>query len=351
MVILLIPNLGCQLRCSYCFEGERLVRTTIDVNAMKASLKRLEEVPRLKGSYIAFHGGEPSLVDRGVLADLAQFASQYSKSISFQTNGVIIDDQLIDVISRYNMNVGISLDGPGMLNSLRGPDPNDKLVTRKYTAKVYRNIGRLLDAGVSVGVLSVLHNINVGTDQRLKRFEGWLLKLRDLGVGNIRVNLMYATNEASIQYELNTERAVGAMIALYEFRKMHQLQLNPFMEMIQNLKGASVAPCHYCQCDLFSTHTISIFPDGSVGNCDRTFGSGCYLRSVAQSHPGRYRALKLDQCKDCRYWNVCYGGCPNEGFNGDWRNKTRHCAVIFNLYTWIEKDLVGMFDEVNLDVR
>lgn len=351
MVILLIPNLGCQLRCPYCFEEERPVRTEVNVEAMKASLDKLESVPNIKGSYIAFHGGEPSLASRDVLSELAQHASQYCKTMSFQTNGMIMDDQLINILVRHNMHVGVSIDGPGVLNSLRGPDPSDKLVTRRYTTKVHKNLDKLLDAGVTVGILSVLHNVNVGTDQQLKRYEAWLLKLRDLGVGNIRTNLMYATNNAAKQYELSTERATEVMIALYELKKLYQLQLNPFMEMIQNLKGDKVASCHYCKCDIFSTHTISIFPDGSVGNCDRTFGSGCYLRSQTQSHPGKYRALELDQCKGCKYWNVCHGGCPNEGADGDWRNKTRWCAMLYNLYAWMEKDVIGIIGGVNLDAR
>jgi len=327
------------------------MRTLVNIETMKNTLTLLEKNPRFKGSHIAFHGGEPSLTDRSVLEDLAQLGSQYCKSLSFQTNGAIMDDQLIDVLCRYNMNVGVSIDGPGILNSLRGPDPNDKLITRKYTAKVHRNISRLLDAGIPVGIMTVLHNVNVGTDRRLKRFENWLLKLRDLGVGSVRTNLMYATNETTKQYELSNEQAIGAMIALYEFKKMHQLRLYPFIEMIQNLKGDIVAPCHYTQCDIFSTHTISIFPDGSIGNCDRLFGSGCNLRSKTKSHPGRYRALQLDQCKDCRYWNVCHGGCPNEGFGGDWRNKTRFCAVLYNLYAWIEKDVMALIGGVNLGAR
>jgi len=351
MVILLIPNLGCDHRCVYCFEEKKPARTIVNVEAMKDALKKLEENPRLKGSYIGLHGGEATLTRREDLEELIEFASQYSKSIGLQTHGATMDNQLLDLLCKYNMHVGVSIDGPEELNILRGPDPKDRIVTEKYTTKVHENIKLLCDTGINVGVISVLHDANVGTDSRLEKFEDWLVKLRDWGVSSFRTNLLFAISEVSKPYELSIEKAIGAWISLYEFRKLYQLEINPFMEMIQNLKGNKVAPCVYGQCDIFATPTISILPDGSVGNCDRTFGPNYYLRSSCRSHPGRYRALQLDQCKDCRYWHVCHGGCPMEGVGGDWRNKTRWCTVIYNLYAWIEKDLTGTFTEVNLGAR
>jgi len=188
--------------------------------------------------------------------------------------------------------------------------------------------------------------MNVGTERRLVRFEEWLLKLKDIGVTSGRLNFMFATNKQAEQYELTPHEAARAWIALYEFQKLHELRYDPFREMINNLKGQPVCPCGFSGCDTFATPTISILPDGSLGNCDRTFGRGLWTRSRQMSHCGRIEALKVTQCRGCKYFSVCHGGCPMEGIGNDWRNKTRFCLAIYNMYRWIEKDLLALGVEV-----
>ena len=70
-------------------------------------------------------------------------------------------------------------------------------------------------------------------------------------------------------------------------------------------------------------------------NCDRTFDRGLYVRSADQSKCGRYEALEQLDCKGCRYWDICGGGCPEEGLGGDWRRRTRFCEAIFDIYGYI----------------
>ncbi|MHC1624226.1 MAG: hypothetical protein ACXQTR_06540, partial [Candidatus Methanospirareceae archaeon] len=43
-----------------------------------------------------------------------------------------------------------------------------------------------------------------------------------------------------------------------------------------------------------------------------------------------------------------YGGCPAEGIDGDWRNKTRFCKAIYDLYSEIERDIRAMFPNIIL---
>ncbi|GAF70698.1 unnamed protein product, partial [marine sediment metagenome] len=158
---------------------------------------------------------------------------------------------------------------------------------------------------------------------------------------------MYASKPQK-HHELTAEEASRAWIELYEFNKENDLHWNPFREMVSNLLGAKLSPCVYNQCDVFSTHTLSILPDGTIGNCDRTFQNDIYLRSLSGSRSGRYEALQQTQCQGCKYWVVCGGSCPEEGTDGDWRNKSRFCQVIYNLYSRMERDLRGLMPNIRL---
>ena len=90
-------------------------------------------------------------------------------------------------------------------------------------------------------------------------------------------------------------------------------------------------------------------PDGSLGNCDRTHQEGVtYTRATESPTYERYEVLKETDCSNCRFWNICYGGCPSEGDNSDWRNKTRWCKPTYDLYSVIEADIRALFPNINL---
>jgi len=341
MVVLLIPNLDCPFRCVYCFEKKRHMQT--DVEAMKRRLASLE-LP--KGVHVCLHGGEATLADVYVFEELVREAKKYTSNVSLQTCGYWITEQVLDVIKRYDVSVGVSIDGPPEQNILRGERPLDKKYAKQMTDRIMQNLHRLCDEGVRTSIIAVLHRENVGTEKRLVRFEKWLLELKDIGVNSGRLNPMFATRQEAKPYELTSHQVASAWIALYEFAKLHELRYDPFREMANNLQGKPVSPCSFSGCDTFATPTVSILPDGSLGLCDRTFGRGLWTRSEQQSHCGRTEALKLTQCRGCRYFEVCHGGCPMEGFENDWRNKTRFCLAIYNMYSWIEKDLRALGVEV-----
>lgn len=140
------------------------------------------------------------------------------------------------------------------------------------------------------------------------------------------------------ELELTNEELYRAWFNIYKWNKKYGLQWNPLIEMVKNLKGEKGRTCTYNKCDLYNTHTISILPDGQIGNCDRTFGGGLYTRSLSQGSCGRYEALSQLDCAGCRYWDVCGGGCPMEGIGGDWRRKTRFCEAIYKTYALVERE-------------
>lgn len=360
MTILICPTMKCNFKCTGCFEpdsqrhGEDL---KYNREAIIKSLHNIWSGP-YRGSDVSLHGGEPTFIPRAELEALmsAIYDLPYQRedgtktvkgSVSIVTNGSKIDDYMIYLFKKYNVYVAVSCDGPPELNIHRGPDPSNPKVTREYNEKLWKALVKLRESSVPTSLMCILHKDNASTPEKLEKIKKWLLDLRELGITSGRINLMY-TSPSSRYLELSPEEATKAWIELYEFNKRSGLRYNPFMEMVENLKGRKLSPCIYCQCDYFSTKTITVLPDGTIGNCDRTFQEGIYLRSASPSNSGRYEALKQTQCKDCRFWPVCYGGCPAEGVNDDWRNKTRFCEATYNLYSHIELELRMVAPEIKL---
>jgi len=110
----------CNLNCSYCFasqgkyQGERAV---MSYEVGKRALDFLVENSGTRRNLeVDFFGGEP-LMNFQVVKDLVAYArsieKQHNKNFRFTltTNGVLIDDDVIDFANREMSNVVLSLDG------------------------------------------------------------------------------------------------------------------------------------------------------------------------------------------------------------------------------------------------
>ena len=71
---------------------------------------------QLTGEFTVF-GGEPLLAPIEHLEEVWKFGFERYGKNGIQTNGTLITDQHIDLFKRYNVQIGISVDGPGLHNS------------------------------------------------------------------------------------------------------------------------------------------------------------------------------------------------------------------------------------------
>lgn len=110
----------CNLNCSYCFasqgkyHGERAIMS-LDV-AKRALDFLIENSGTRHNLEVDFFGGEP-LMNFQMLKDLVAYARELEKKhnknfrFTLTTNGVLIDDDVIDFANREMSNVVLSLDG------------------------------------------------------------------------------------------------------------------------------------------------------------------------------------------------------------------------------------------------
>ena len=347
MTILVVPNLTCNLRCGYCFaHGYDWNKTTAyNLEAILNSMEALHKNSNAEN--FCLHGGECTIIDRKDLETIIKKMYQLQGKSSLQTNCYLIDEDLIRIFKAYKTSVGISIDGDKSLNLLRG-FPNNKKKNREYTNQVINNIFRLHRDGISIGLIVVLTKVNAASNSKLRRLLKFILMLREQGITGGRLNFMWSNRVETRKYELTSEEASHAWLYLYKNLKEYKdLHWQPFREFTDNLLGFSHSSCSFGKCDYFCTSTKVILPDGSLGNCDRTHQEGSTYTRAPMSYE-RYEALKETDCKKCRYWNVCYGGCPSEGLDGDWRNRTRWCQPIYDLYKAIEFDIKKLLPNVKL---
>ena len=110
----------CNLNCSYCFASQGKYHGERAVMSFEVGKRALDFLIENSGTRhnleVDFFGGEP-LMNWQVVKDLVKYArsieKKYNKNFRFTltTNGVLIDDDVIDFCNREMSNVVLSLDG------------------------------------------------------------------------------------------------------------------------------------------------------------------------------------------------------------------------------------------------
>ena len=146
---------ACNFRCKYCVFGGNyeLMRSHQTTNmswetAKKAidyyfeMFKVAEEYNYIRIPTVNFYGGEPllnyALIKQCVLYINAHY-SQFKPNYSMTTNGSLLNDEIIDFINTYKINVMVSLDGPEEEHDRNRIYKNGKGTFRD----VYKNIIKL----------------------------------------------------------------------------------------------------------------------------------------------------------------------------------------------------------------
>lgn len=162
----------CNLNCSYCYFFNGIDHSYNNHSAFisKETIGRITDFLKqgitelaLDKISIGFHGGEPLLQKRedfGWACEtfLESLTPDVSIRFGVQTNGIPINEKWIDLFEKYNVNVGVSIDGPKDYHDKyrvdhRGKGSYDKVVDRIkfYNEEAHRR-------GISsLGILSVIN--------------------------------------------------------------------------------------------------------------------------------------------------------------------------------------------------
>lgn len=329
-MILIKMSLLCNLACDYCYQWPIKPKEEQDID-YDAVEQKIREVHTETGSKIVLHGGEPLYQDKRVIERFLKLSHELSGCGSIQTNGTLIDEELIDMFKRYKVGVGVSIDGPWPLNELRGR--GTKQERKQQTALALKNIDRLLDAEVPTSIIAVIHKKNA-TGDRIETMKQWVLNLHKKRISG-RLNPLCSTDP---ELELTPMEAVHFYNEMFDFMMEHDITgWSPFRDMINAVVGDSNVVCVFRPCDpYFTPSATSILKDGSVGVCLRLYqDDGKMYRRLDKFNDIRSKILSQTDCKDCIYWKLCYGGCTGMAENFDWRNKDRYCEMYRSLFSRI----------------
>ncbi|MDW7548167.1 radical SAM protein [Pseudoalteromonas sp. SCSIO 43201] len=128
----------CNIDCDYCYVFN-LHDTSYNKRSARVSLDNIESLVSfisqaisdfgIESVGIILHGGEPLLMPKKSFVEICERLKSFSSiqvNLTLQTNAILIDDDWISIFEKYDIALGVSLDGPQEINDKHRVDHNGK---------------------------------------------------------------------------------------------------------------------------------------------------------------------------------------------------------------------------------
>ena len=323
----------CTASCKYCYNA--LVRAE---NPWASGRMNPEDWLAFKQTMLSYNeapilfGGDPGVLSREELEDWFRFTYGRWGRGGAQTWGWWLDEDWIPFLRKYKVHLGLSIDGPWPLNRPRMI--TDEETTKRLTDKIIGLIPKLREEGVSLSVISTLHKENA-SPERLPLLKEWFTELGKSGISG-RVHPLEIDTPAGAEIALSMNELIKAMLNLMTFfaeeNSCSRNWFSPFRDIMDMWRGQQNVVCTFGKCDPFATiATTAVDPDGA-SSCGRGFKDGIRLLRDDPPQTTRYTLLERTPqeyggCQECKWWDVCHGGCPGSAIDKDWRNRTEFCEL------------------------
>ena len=325
--LVLLLTTACNLECVYCYREDNDHFQCMPHEVAEKGL-------RLAASsgcsfHIQFTGGEPTLEPELIewVASLVR-KEGWPATIGIQTNGTVLDVSLIKMFKRYDIQVGVSLDGP--------PDFHEKL--RGKSGLTLRGLKLLSDHKVPFRVTTVITEQNVAALGQLALLlgnfttaEGLALDLLVCKGHTLKSDYV---NPASAQELRNGLRKLMQALGWINEKRLHPIKLRELesLKRAVKIKGSDLF-CHACRGE-----SLAVCPDGAVYPCAQTVGDPCFACGTIETI-GEKRLLKLERyrlqnelCWDCFLFRFCPGDCPSRLYYNDTRTRRLACVMYQTLW-------------------
>jgi uncharacterized protein len=339
---------ACNLDCTYCFylEKEALYDTRATRRMSPAVLEAyvretIATTPADQPVLFAWQGGEPTLLGIAFYRRALELQRQYGNGRmienSFQTNGILIDEEWALFLAEHGFLVGLSLDGPAEIHDhhrrYRSGEPSHALVMAA--------LERLQRHDVAYNVLACVDRNSSRHPQTTYRW------LKAQGVEYIQFTPIVerlagpAYTSAGFTHEgPSGEKGAGVTPFSVRPREWGRFLATVFDEwrrkdigrvFVMNfewtlaaLVGAPGVVCvHRPECgralvvehdgDVFSCDHF-VYPEYKLGNLTRE-PLAAMVDSTRQQAFGKAKRDTLPrQCRECPQLDLCWGGCPKQRF-------------------------------------
>ena len=350
--IVLQPTPFCNIYCKYCYLQQRNDTSKMSLETVKATFERVFD-SSFAGDQITviWHAGEPLVMPVSYYEAAFQLIEELRPASvqirhSFQTNGILVTKEWCDLIRRWRVGVGVSIDGPRHMH-----DTNRVTRDGKGTFdRAIRGARLLKEEGIPFHVISVLSTKGLECAEELYAF------YLEEGIEDVCFNV--EESEGTHVSELMTlpQETVQAKFHSFLHRFWSISRAKPGVRYIREIESMiprifrpdapscsneQVSPLAMLNIDC--NGNVSSFSPELLGYKNESYNDFIVgnvhehtLQQMLQSSTMRAMVTDIqagvDACRnECGYFSLCGGGAPvnklseNGSFNS---TKTSFCNLI-----------------------
>jgi uncharacterized protein len=156
-LLVIQPTPFCNIDCKYCYLGDRLNRSKMDLSTVEDVVRFLADVPVAKSPLsVVWHAGEPLVAPIEFYQRAIECFATGSPAIPaqhhFQTNATLLNDEWCRFIKTAGVCVGVSIDGPKDIHDAHRVDR----AGRGTFDRVMHGIEKLREHEIPFTVISVV---------------------------------------------------------------------------------------------------------------------------------------------------------------------------------------------------
>lgn len=316
----------CNLACRYCFAGQGEYQGDRALMSFEVGRKALDFLIANSGSRrnleVDFFGGEP-LMNFDVVKQLVAYGREQEKlhnknfRFTLTTNGVLLDDDIMEFCNQEMGNVVLSIDGRKEIHDYMRPARNGKgsydLILPKFQKFAEsRNQDKYYVRGTFT---------HYNTD-----FSRDVLQLADEGFRQISMEPVVSPPEEP--YAI-TEEDVPAICAEYDKLAKEMLKREKegrgfnFFHFMLDLSGGPCVAKRLSGCGS-GTEYLAVTPWGDLYPCHQFVGNQDFLlgnvddgivRTDLQDEFKTCNVYAKEKCRECFARYYCSGGCAANSYN------------------------------------
>jgi uncharacterized protein len=316
----------CNLTCDYCFAAQGKFNGERALMSLETGKRALDFLIENSGNQrnleVDFFGGEP-LMNWDVVKKLVEYARSKEREsgknfrFTLTTNGVLIDDDVIDFSNREMTNVVLSLDGRPEIHDRLRKTVNGRGSYELIVPKFQKLVASRKNGGYYIRGTFTHENVEFTKD---------LFHMADLGFTELSMEPVVC---APSDPHALTEDDLPILFEQYEILAKEMLRRkkegNPitFYHYMLDLEGG---PCVYKRISGCGSGTeyFAVTPWGELFPCHQFVGDAAYsmgnIRDGVTNTELRDRfkgcnAYARSDCRDCWAKLYCSGGCAANAYH------------------------------------
>ena len=316
----------CNLNCSYCFASQGKYHGDRAIMSLEVGKRALDFLIENSGSRrnleVDFFGGEP-LMNFQMIKDLVAYAREIEKKhgknfrFTLTTNGVLVDDDVIEFANKEMSNVVLSLDGRKEVHDRFRVDYSGKGSYDKIVPKFQKFVSARQGKNYYMRGTFTHHNPDFLNDVK---------QMLDLGFTELSMEpVVCAPSDPSALTESDIEIVLKQYEDLARLMLERQKQGKPFT-FYHYMLDLSDGPCIYKRISGCGSGTeyMAVTPWGDLYPCHQFVGEEKFKlgdiykgvdNTAVQEEFASCNVYSHKECKDCWARLYCSGGCAANAYH------------------------------------